>query len=427
MYGDLLPILRGADVAAVNVECVLSDENRHPILKEGVAIHGPEAAAEGLRAASFQLACLANNHTLDWGPEGLADTRRVLERAGLRCIGAGETPAQAEQPAIFDAGGWRVAVLNAAEGEESSGAYDQPGAATFCEQRLARQVENLTQRVDVVIVILHAGREYIPLPPPYICRAYRTLVDAGADLVVGHHPHVPQGVEVYRGRPICYSLGNFVFPTRFGGRPFSRRGYAVQANFARDGIGSLRLLPYEITEQGPRLLRGASKAAFLKNLQRVSEVTAQPALVEEAWNAYCDDWFRRTGQFQLWSLTKERPNEWSLLLGALKCLRHRLSCFSDREWLRALPSRIRAKADKRSDQHTRSAAGGFDRCRFPSRASKIATKLRNKFQTPAHRELYLTALARAMNDQTGDWPDWARELYETWGAIDADPPRRSVA
>jgi poly-gamma-glutamate capsule biosynthesis protein CapA/YwtB (metallophosphatase superfamily) len=111
--------------------------------------------------------------------------------------------------------------------------------------RAAGIVGDLKKKGCVVLVICHCGVEYIPFPPPYVVEAFQYMVDAGADLVIGHHPHVPQGVQLYRGVPICYSLGNFVFYQETE-LLYRKVGYWVEAGLSSTGVNGISLVPYEI-------------------------------------------------------------------------------------------------------------------------------------------------------------------------------------
>ena len=193
--GDLAPILQEADLALVNVEGVLGSAGQ-PVTKDGPHLALLEAAAEALVAAPFHVACLANNHSMDYGPLGLVRTRERLARIGVATVGAGQNAEEACRPLVCRVQGIRVAIVNAAEGEEGRSVNGGRGVADLDQDRLTRQVSALRHDAEVVIAVLHAGREFTPVPPPYLQRLCRTLVEAGADLVVGHHPHVPQGLEI---------------------------------------------------------------------------------------------------------------------------------------------------------------------------------------------------------------------------------------
>lgn len=210
VYGDLLPLLRSSDLNVVNVEGGIGDSG-HPIVKSGPNLRMTERAVRSLVEAPFHVGCLANNHILDYGTDNLRNTLNILRKEGLQTVGAGLNGAEAARPLINDLGASKVAIINCAEGEACRSLHNGPGAYGFETTALVRQVRELKQEADIVLVIFHGGREYVPLPPEYVVDGLRAAADAGASAVIAHHPHVPQGIELYGNVPIVYSQGNFVF------------------------------------------------------------------------------------------------------------------------------------------------------------------------------------------------------------------------
>jgi poly-gamma-glutamate synthesis protein (capsule biosynthesis protein) len=145
-------------------------------------------------------------------------------------------------------------------------------------------VKSLAGTVDLVVVIAHCGIEYVPFPPPYVTETFQGLADAGADLVVGHHPHVPQGLQIHRNTPIFYSLGNFVFfqPTDL---LFRKLGYVLFADLDNQGLAALKILPYQIRDQGLAPLDPAWARDFFTAFRQVSRPLETPWGREQAWQA----------------------------------------------------------------------------------------------------------------------------------------------
>ncbi len=284
VYGDMLPILRRADFRIVNCECALTSAAKS-VWKSGAVFKGLPAHAAALSAVPFEAACLANNHVFDYGPAGFRETLDVLHKSGIRTVGAGLDDVEARAPLSVKVRGEMMTVLNFSEGEDLTTAQGGPGVCGWEIERLAGLIRKFKKRGDFVIAIGHAGLEYIPFPPPYVVEAYRALSDAGADAVIGHHPHVPQGVEMRGGRLIAYSLGNFVFhqPAELY---YRRTGFAVALNVKDGRLVSREFHPYRITEQGLRTLSCGEARAFLGGLDRVGRHLAGPGGVDEAWQAY---------------------------------------------------------------------------------------------------------------------------------------------
>jgi len=287
VYGDLLPVLRRADVRIVNCECALTSAAT-PAWKSGAVFKGEPAHVKGLTAVPFEVACLANNHVLDYGVAGLRESLRVLYRHGIKTVGAGLTDDQAHAPLNLAVNGQAIHIVNISEGEDLTASQGGPGVFGWDIPRATALVRTCKKRGGVVIAIAHAGLEYVPYPPPYVVSAYRAMVDAGADCVIGHHPHVPQGIEQWRGRPIVYSLGNFVFfqPTTLLHRKI---GFCVTLNCADGRVAGVELHPYRITDTGPRGLDAKETASFNRNMARLSrpfKTAGGPARAWEAWLDY---------------------------------------------------------------------------------------------------------------------------------------------
>ena len=139
-----------------------------------------------------------------------------------------------------------------------------------------RSVRELRKSCDIVIVIPHGGIEFVAHPAKYCIDAYRAIAAEKPDAIVAHHPHVPQGVEIYNGVPIFYSLGNFMFymgqASFYGGRVlyYRHHGYMVELEVAKDGLHGFRIIPYRLTEHGVELLEGSARGELLGTLERLS-------------------------------------------------------------------------------------------------------------------------------------------------------------
>ncbi len=284
IYGDLLPRLRDADLRIVNLECALTRASK-AVWKSGAVFKGEPAHVAGLTAVPFDVACLANNHVLDYGVAGLRETLRVIDREGLDTVGAGLTEAQAYAPLSCEVHGIRVDIVNFSEGEDLTAARGGPGVFGWDIDRVTTTVRRSKQQGAVVIAIGHCGLEYVPYPPPYVVDAFRAIADAGADCVIGHHPHVPQGMEWHNGRPIFYSLGNFVFyqPVNLH---YRKVGFFVTLRIHGRAIEGADLHPYAITDTGLRGLEAREDREFRRLMARLSAPFASEGGHLRAWDAY---------------------------------------------------------------------------------------------------------------------------------------------
>lgn len=408
-YGDLLPVLRDAELAVVNLENVLLDDALQPLVKDGEVMCAPTSAIHGLTGVPFHLACLANNHALDYGREGLTRTMELLAQQGIQCLGAGLSAEAAEAAKIFERGLTRLAVVNVAEGEEARSVDGGPGAASLDLVRLQSQLASLRNQADVVVVIAHAGREHLPIPAPHIRNLYRSLAEAGADLVIGHHPHVPQGIEYYQGTLIAYSLGNFAFLME-SPMEYHRLGYFLKIRFCGPRVSCVEIWPYHISREGLRLVTGERLQRFLTELKDLSALVTNEAHLTDVWEAYADRWLAVSG---LQELADSIGAMGARGLLAQSILKASLSQFEGR----GLINHVARGVIWRTIHWLERGKGPmlWQSGSWPQSSVKSgAAILRNRFDTPSHRELYLTALQRVMDNKAGQAPKWADQLLQDW-------------
>ena len=199
------------DLVFGNLECTLAAD-QELIPSQPRVIADPEFI-RAVKAAGFDVVSLANNHMFDGRDQGFRLLRSLLQEIDLPHFGAGLNAAEACAAEILQVNGLRIAFLGAVD--HRSGPYrfasdDGWGVASLDVDRLCEQIGQLRQTVDHVIVSVHWGEERFLVPAPLQLQQARALVDAGASLILGHHPHVVQGLEYYKNAPIIYSLGNFL-------------------------------------------------------------------------------------------------------------------------------------------------------------------------------------------------------------------------
>ncbi len=209
-------LVSSADIAFCNLENPASfTGSPYPGKPAEVTFRAPPGALFGLKWAGFDVVSLANNHMNDYGPAAIRETLDYLDLLGIARTGAGIDETSARAPAVLEARGARVGFLAYAEGIWSvlPAASERPGVALADPARLAADIASLrkTARPDYIVVSVHWGEEHERHPRQAQRDFGRAAIDAGADLVLGHHPHVLQSLERYREGFIVYSLGNFVF------------------------------------------------------------------------------------------------------------------------------------------------------------------------------------------------------------------------
>ncbi|HEB64708.1 MAG TPA: hypothetical protein ENJ02_04105 [Chloroflexi bacterium] len=398
LYGGLYPVLQRADLNILNLEGVFIPPGSRPIVKDGRPLSLPEAALPSLRP--FGMVCLANNHLMDYGEAGLRRTLEVLNATGIAWTGI--TPPEGTPPPQNPLPAW-LHLINAAEGEEARAAPERPGARPLDIPALCAETREQTAAGRTVVAVLHTGREHWCIPAPYVRDACRALAEAGAALVVGHHPHVPQGMETWNGTPIFYSLGNFVLRPLSGWR-WHPLGYGVEARFSRPGAPpQVSIHPYEITPAG---LHALERKAFTEGaLASLSAPLKDEEKLNVLWDAYVDDFLQRGKGMEtllraLGSLGGTRWGTASLWRGASASIR-------GSHLKGSLLRRLLLGAAALLGEDAPSLA------LTPEKARQAAI-LRNRFDTPAHREVWLRALSRMMDGSFGDSPPWAVEALKVW-------------
>jgi poly-gamma-glutamate synthesis protein (capsule biosynthesis protein) len=254
-WSGLDGLFRRDDLTLINLECPATHVSA-PVSKQFVFRCDP-AALPAAKAAGVEVANQSNNHAFDQGAQGLLDSLKQIRRAGLVPVGAGANQAQALRAVLFELNGWRVAVVGIDEvidPEYEVAGPDSPGTAAGHDFPLALQaVRDAARRSDLVVVMIHWGVELDARPRDYQVQEGHRLIDAGADVIYGGHSHRLQPMETYRGHPIFYSLGNFVWPRYSAGGSTTA---VAEVTVSTKGRIRGRLLPASIASDGHPVLTG---------------------------------------------------------------------------------------------------------------------------------------------------------------------------
>ncbi len=260
-----------ADVTMINLETTLTTTN-NPIPKP-FNFKAKPRYAKMLKDAGIDIVTLANNHMYDFGEEGLLETIKTLDAAGLKHVGAGRNNKEARKPVVMNVKGVKLAYLgyygSGRHGESFPATRTAPGTAMRSLFYVGRDIAAVRDSVDLIIVNFHWGREKAHYPEESEVDFARETIKLGADIVVGHHPHVLQGVEVYRDKLIIYSLGNFIF----GGnsRTLDRSAVLrIKIDPKLPNNYKAALIPVQIDYWQPHRLRGAWADSILTQLQKYS-------------------------------------------------------------------------------------------------------------------------------------------------------------
>lgn len=199
------------DILFGNLEGSISDKGKD--LGSIYSFRMNPETTSALLKAGFDILSVANNHAGDWGEKAMTDTYTWLDKVRIKYSGGGLSEAQAYAPKIVEVDGLRIAYLSFSEFGKGylEAVGNNPGIAIISNKKLRKSINIAKEESDIIIVSFHYGDEYKAQPNDYQKTISKVAIDYGADLVVGHHPHVPQPVVKYKGGYIAYSLGNFIF------------------------------------------------------------------------------------------------------------------------------------------------------------------------------------------------------------------------
>ena len=239
---EMLSHMQKSDLFMLNHEFVFSNRGEAMEDKEYTLKNDPKYV-NILQELGTDVVGIANNHILDFGQEAFLDTLDTLDGANIPYAGGGRNLSEASAPVVQTINGQTFAIFAATRVSPSANWYagkNHPGILqTYDATTLNKEIEDANGKYDHVIVFVHWGVERVEIPEDYQRSLAKGYIDAGADLIIGAHPHVLQGFEYYKGVPICYSLGNYLFGNRTG------ETLLLNATFDSDDELSIQLIPCE--------------------------------------------------------------------------------------------------------------------------------------------------------------------------------------
>lgn len=287
IFNDLLPIIRKSDLAITNLECPLTD-SIDKINKIGPSLKASVKAAEMLSKSGFKLVTLANNHIMDYGYDGLKSTLAACKINGIDWVGVGEDYMAARKIHYRLAGKYKLAILNFTENEFSTTKGKYPGANPMDPVENYRDICEAKANSDYVIVIFHGGHEEFELPSLRIKEALRFYAEAGASFIFSHHTHSFSGYEIYKGVPIFYGLGNFIFDM-----PDIQNNdwnYGIAVVLKLDEEVTYEIIPFEQCNRtaGVKLLNEQETVTFNKEIDRLNSIIQNDDLLNSEFDKYCN-------------------------------------------------------------------------------------------------------------------------------------------
>ncbi len=286
-YGDythpwlkMADFINQGDLTFADLEVPLSDQIAPS--DEGMSFITPQKSIEGLKLAGIDVVSLANNHSTNYGEEVFGETLALLKKEGISYVGGGVNSAEAYKPLIIEKNGlkWGFVNFNSIIGAIEASA-DSAGVAEFSIkpwaesddpkdlERIKTAIIETKKQADIVVAAFHWGVEYQADPIESQIKVAHAAVEAGADLVVGTHPHVVQGIENYQKTPIFYSLGNFIFDQEWSIE--TKQGIVAETYFYKKKLVDVRLTPYQIEDYNqPRLTNPEESKTILDRIYGAS-------------------------------------------------------------------------------------------------------------------------------------------------------------
>lgn len=264
-WGDVLPILQSADAVVANLECAITGHvTEWQETPKVFYFRADPKAVDVLRIANIQYVSLANNHILDFEVEGLLDTLKYLDEAGVLHAGAGRNLAEAAKPAILDLKGLKIGIVSLTDNEPAFAANENPGTSyleinddPWTIDFLKDEVSKARQLgADLIVLSLHWGPNMVTSPPVRFRKFAQAAVDLGVSIVHGHSAHVFQGAQVYKNKLIMYDTGDFL--DDYAVDPLLRNDWSFifLAEFDGSRISKLKMIPVRLTYAQVNLAKG---------------------------------------------------------------------------------------------------------------------------------------------------------------------------
>jgi len=285
IFNDFIEVFRNNDLNVVDLECPLTESTTgRP--KTGPHQKADPQTARLLSHAGIGLACMANNHIMDYGSPGAVETMKLLKTAGIETVGIGRNNSEARNAFSLDIKGRRIAILNFADNEFLTA----PGSNFQCNPihpvHNYEDITNAKRDHDFVLLNMHGGNEFYHLPSPRIKELYRHYVNIGADAVISQHTHTISGYEVYEGKPIFYGLGNFIYDWPGKINSSWNRGFAVRLNITENV--DFEIIPFEQCNEKPGVFKldEAGRQVFQDRIQELNAIIANDELLEREFINY---------------------------------------------------------------------------------------------------------------------------------------------
>lgn len=268
-FDNVARLLKTGDIVFANLESPLTTSTKSLNKKNKIILKGSPESISAIKAAGFNVLSLANNHMLDYYDTGLFDTMELLDKNNIAHTGAGRNLDDARKPAILEKNGIRIGIISYTDmaytyvGNPSinyAAGNDRAGVAPRKYESIREDIIRLRDQVDLIAVSLHWGvEETFRITPEMVDFAHK-LLDDGADMILGHHPHQFQGIEMYKGKPIIYSMGNFIFDQN---DPENMETFILEMNYEKNTLKSMSAIPVRIVDKSRAVIQSSNNAGDL--------------------------------------------------------------------------------------------------------------------------------------------------------------------
>lgn len=294
LFSQIKPIVESCDYRIVNFEFPVVVDAGSPIPKCGPNLKGQKKAVDAIKYAGFNICTLANNHILDQGEKCCLSTKQLLESSGIKTVGAGKNSADASNILYLKIKDEVLGVINCCEHEFSIANESSAGANPLDPIAQYYTIKEAKRIADYVVVIVHGGHEHYQLPSPRMQETYRFFVDAGADAVVNHHQHCYSGYEQYKGKPIYYGLGNFLFDDPHKRNDIWNEGFMLELVLEKERDIEFKLYPYSQCNEKAEihLLDSIEKDRFYKRIKELNDIISHPSELKRQHKQMMEDTYK---------------------------------------------------------------------------------------------------------------------------------------
>jgi poly-gamma-glutamate capsule biosynthesis protein CapA/YwtB (metallophosphatase superfamily) len=286
IFNDFIDVFEGNDLNVTDIECPLTHSAKR-IAKTGPHQFAAPHNIEILKYAGIGLATMANNHIMDCDAEGAEDTLNVCREAGIATVGIGATNAAMRKPFSTSIKGKKIAIINFAENEFITAPGGSMAVNPMNPVNNFYEIAAAKKEHDIVLLMVHGGNEFFHLPSPRVKETYRFFIDSGADAVISNHTHCVSGYEVYKEKPIFYSLGNFIYDWPGRAHTDWNLGFAVRLRITNKI--DFDIIPLNQNNEVPGVfhLNSEEKKSFDEKIAGLNEIIADDKKLAAAFDDYC--------------------------------------------------------------------------------------------------------------------------------------------